>query len=588
MVDDIPSYEQLQLEIEILKKQLIEKKDIEKELAKTRILMQAAFDQSPVPMVVVTYPNFTFKIINKAMEGFVLANAADYLNRTPRESPLTWKDCMPDGTPHPPGTELQLPMAMKGITTQNKESLIIRHDGTQVWGLASAAPIYDNDDQLIGAIYAATDITDRKKTEQILAENRALLKEQNEEYESLNEELREANEQLEKAKEKAEESDRLKTAFLQNISHEIRTPMNAIIGFTEFIENPDLSEEKRKNFTSIIRNSTHQLLAIVNDILTISALETNQVSIKLDKVCVNAIILELLAIFEPQASQQNISIYAQKPLTDEQSEIYTDKTKITQILTNLISNAFKFTHEGFIEFGYNISLETKHASSLTKLQFYVKDTGIGIDPSLHDKIFEHFHQADISVTKKYGGTGLGLAISKGFVDILGGEIWIESELKNNSEGKIGGTKVYFTIPYKPVKEINNSEISNQKHEIPKTILVAEDEEYNYLLIEELLLDLNIKLIHCKNGEETITVCESNTTIDLILMDIKMPQMDGFTAAKIIKEFRPELPIIGQSAYALEHEIQLYSTIFDDYITKPINADLLIQKISKYCEIGSKK
>ncbi len=371
------------------------------------------------------------------------------------------------------------------------------------------------------------------------------------------------------AKEKAEESDRLKSAFLQNLSHEIRTPLNAICGFSGLLNKPDLSAEKRNSFVSIIQNSSNQLLAIVSDVLTISSLETRQEKLNIEKVSLNNIILDLLTIFKQQAVNQNISLYAKQQLNNEQSEIFTDKTKITQILSNLISNALKFTHKGFIEFGY----ELKNC----ELEFYVKDSGIGIQANVQQKIFERFNQADTTISKKYGGTGLGLAISKGFIELLEGKIWVDSEVNK-------GSSFYFTIPYKPVNEhitTTNLKQKNNSH----TILVAEDEEYNYLFIEELLIDFDYKLIHAKNGQEAIEIFKtSGQEISLILMDIKMPIIDGHTAARIIKKLKPELPIIAQSAYALEQERAKFEGIFDDYLTKPIQNDLLIEIISKYLNI----
>ncbi|MDA3912008.1 MAG: PAS domain S-box protein [Bacteroidales bacterium] len=373
---------------------------------------------------------------------------------------------------------------------------------------------------------------------------------------------------LKQAKEKAEESDRLKTAFLQNMSHEIRTPLNAISGFSGILNKPEFSEEKRSSFISIIQNSSEQLISIISDILTISSLETKQEKICNDKVCVNNIIIDLLSIFKPQAHNQNISLYAKQQLSDNQAEIYTDKTKITQILSNLISNALKFTHEGFIEFGYKLK---EH-----ELEFYVKDSGIGIKPEFHEEIFGRFHQATSSINKLYGGTGLGLSISKGFTDLLGGKIWVQSELEK-------GSTFYFTIPYKPVNEIDKTISPIIQSGKFRTVLVAEDEEFNFLYIEALLIRMNLKLIHAKDGKETVEIFKANTNIDLILMDIKMPIMNGHEAAKIIKELNPDFPIIAQSAYALEHEIEKYSGVFDDYLTKPIKENDLKQKVMKYIE-----
>ena len=279
-----------------------------------------------------------------------------------------------------------------------------------IWITYYFVPILE-DNNIVGVLACIEDITEKNKKE----------------------------EELRKAKEKAEENDRLKSAFLQNLSHEIRTPLNAISGFSGMLNKPELSEEKRKSFISIIQNNSNQLVSIVSDILTISALETKQEKINIDKVCINNIIIDLLSTFKQEAEDRNISLNGKQQLSNKQSEIYTDKTKINQILSNLISNALKFTHQGSIEFGYILKYK--------ELEFYVKDTGIGIKPEFHKKIFERFGQADKSLNKIYGGTGLGLAISKAFVELLGGKIWVQSEPEN-------GSSFYFTIPYKPINETN--------------------------------------------------------------------------------------------------------------------------------------
>ncbi|MBP1671631.1 MAG: hybrid sensor histidine kinase/response regulator [Bacteroidetes bacterium] len=241
------------------------------------------------------------------------------------------------------------------------------------------------------------------------------------------------------AKEKAQEGDRLKTAFLHNLSHEIRTPLNAICGFADFLSEPSVTENERKSYISIIQKSSTQLLSIITDILTISFLDTMQERVKNDKVCINEVIRELNTIFSSRASNAGLLLHTKTPLDDAQSEIYTDRTKITQILTNLLNNALRFTSDGFIEFGY------RHKEN--NLEFFVKDSGIGIKPEFHKKIFERFTQAEISISEKYGGTGLGLAISKSFTELLGGKIWLESE-----PGK--GSVFYFTIPIKlPLEKI---------------------------------------------------------------------------------------------------------------------------------------
>lgn len=365
---------------------------------------------------------------------------------------------------------------------------------------------------------------------------------------------------LEIAKNKAVESDRLKTAFLQNVSHEIRTPLNAICGFSDMLIDDTFSVEKRRSFVSIIQNSSQKLLEIVTDILTISALETNQEKVKIEEVDINEMLIELLAKYKVATSNHNISLYSKQGLTNKDAKIFTDKEKLLRVFNNLLSNAVKFTSIGTIEFGYELKNK--------ELLFYVKDSGIGIKPEYQDLIFERFRQADKTIQQDYGGTGLGLAISKGYVELLGGKLTLESELDN-------GTTFYFSIPYKPVNIIDD----NKKDK--KTVLIAEDEEFNFLFLEELLLELDVKIIHAKNGEEAVEIFNKNRNIDLVLMDIKMPKMDGYTATKLIKEKNPNMPIIAQTAYALNQEIERYGDVFDDYLSKPIKAQQLFQKVQNY-------
>jgi PAS domain S-box-containing protein len=411
-------------------------------------------------------------------------------------------------------------------------------DGEYRWIRDFGRPFYDIDNTFLGYIGSCYDITENKEKEDLLI----------------------------RAKEKAEESDRLKTAFLQNLSHEIRTPLNSISGFAGLLNKPDLSKEKVKSFVSVIQENSDQLIAIVTDILTIASIETGQEKLYITKVSVNEMIIDLLAKYKKQSKSQNVALYAKRNLTDKASYIYTDKMKLEQILNNLLGNAFKFTQKGKIELGYLLNGD--------ELEFYVKDSGIGIEPEQHIKIFERFRQADKPSNQNYEGTGLGLAISKAFVELLGGKIWLKSKVGS-------GSVFYFTIPYKPVTETSSASETFKAKQHIKTLLIAEDEEFNYLFIEELLHNLNYKLIHAKDGREAVEYCRENSEIDLILMDIKMPDVDGYQAAKEIKAFRPDLPIIAQSAYAMQHEIEKYGDIFDDYLTKPIDEELLIEKVNAF-------
>ncbi len=377
--------------------------------------------------------------------------------------------------------------------------------------------------------------------------------------------------ELTKAKEKAEEANRLKTEFLNNMSHEVRTPMNGIIGFSEMLENRDITEEQRNFYAKIIQNSSLQLLRIIDDILEISTIETRQLSINEGPFFLNDLIMELFAVFNLKSKDRNIPLYIKKGLRDDQSEIISDESKLKKILDNLIENALKFTFSGFVEFGYYIEEN--------KLKIYVTDTGIGISPENFELIFDRFSQEEKEISRKQGGLGLGLSISLENAKLLGGDITVKSE-----KGK--GSTFLVTIPFKPV-HADNININNHinKEEDEYVILIAEDEEVNYLYLEALFhrkATKNFKLIHTKNGKETVDICKTNKNIDMILMDIKMPEMNGFEATEIIKSECPDMPIIAQTAYSTEADRKLaFKHGCDGYISKPLNPQKLFGLVNKY-------
>ncbi len=377
--------------------------------------------------------------------------------------------------------------------------------------------------------------------------------------------------QLVKAKEKAEEGERLMTAFLQNISHEIRTPLNAIMGFSGLLTEDELTSDKRNDFVSIILKSSNQLLNIVNDILTISSIETRQVKQNLTKSNVNQLIDILFAAFKEEADYNGLELKYHKGLTDNSAEVYTDTIKLHRILSSLISNALKFTKTGNVTFGYDL----KSGEEWECLLFFVRDTGVGIEKDRQQIIFEKFRKIDNKIGILNRGIGLGLSIAKAFTDIMGGRIWVQSE---PGEGAV----FYLEIPYKPIYEGKTME--NKNVENTSLILVAEDEEYNYLYLDELLNKLGLNHIQAKDGKAAIDICRENKNVSLVLMDIKMPVIDGYSAAQKIKEFSPKIPIIAQSAYALEHEREKFRDVFDDYLAKPINKEIFLMTLRKFIDI----
>jgi hypothetical protein len=427
-----------------------------------------------------------------------------------------------------------------------------------------------------GILTSGEDITERKQAEEQLIELNKKLQEQNEqivsqneEYETLNEELNQKNRELEVAREKAEESDRLKSAFLANMSHEIRTPMNGIMGFADLLRNPKLDGSKKEHYVTMIRNSGQRMLEIINNLLDIAKIESGQIEVENSVTSVNDVMEELLAFFSPEAENKGLQLKQTNALSHSDALIITDSTKLTQVLSNLIKNALKYTNEGSVEFGY------KQENGI--LKFYVTDTGIGIPPDLQDKMFERFRQEELSVTREYEGAGLGLSITKAYVEMLGGTIWMESTPRE-------GSTFYFTLPYsKPgVKDYKSPRAMVGKDDtLPEglTVLVAEDDKTSLLLIEEIIEENSIDIITASNGKEAVERVKANNDIDMVLMDLKMPEMDGYQATKQIKEIKPNILVIAQTAFASNSDRKkALEAGCDEYISKPISRGELVRAV----------
>jgi PAS domain S-box-containing protein len=381
--------------------------------------------------------------------------------------------------------------------------------------------------------------------------------------------------ELLQAKTKAEESDKLKTAFLANMSHEIRTPMNGILGFAEMLNDDQLSEGNRKKYVEIINNNGKMLMSLIDDVIDFAKIEARQIKILQQEFSLNALLSQVHSSFLSESlrkERKEVKLKIRKSLSNEDCYIQSDPNRVRQILTNLVGNAFKFTKEGVIEFGYNPPKEDM-------LEFFVRDTGIGIPEDKITLIFERFVQADYSRSRKYSGSGLGLAISKGFVELLGGTMWAES--KENV-----GSVFYFTIPYIPAKKKSIEEIESKKPKAEynwegKLFLVAEDDMFSYKLLEGFLKKTGADILHAEDGLQAVDMCKKEKNIDLILMDVQMPEMNGMEATRIIKKMRNDLPIIAQTANAIAEERQrCFEAGFDEFVTKPINISELFIKIDQ--------
>lgn len=375
------------------------------------------------------------------------------------------------------------------------------------------------------------------------------------------------------AKEEAEENNKLKSAFLANMSHEIRTPMNSINGFSELLKNTDQPIDAQKEYVETIYKSSNQLLNIIDNILDISKLEVGQVSLIEKEYDLNQLIKDSLSSFSPDLYLESpIEFKSKMPIKGAESIIKCDAPRLQQVLSNLISNAIKFTPTGFIEVGYELN-------SNGSIQFFVKDTGIGIPQQKQSIIFERFGQAEEGATRNYQGAGLGLPICKGFIELMGGNIWVESEPGN-------GSIFYFTIPYKPVAK-NLQHLKSKPKEANydwkgKKILLVEDESFSQNFMQTILLPYGPKIIYAEDGFKAIEQVTYNPDIDLILMDIRLPRLDGIEATIRIRKNGFSKPILAQTANAMpEDRKKCLDAGCDEFIVKPIARIEFLKIVNNY-------
>lgn len=433
----------------------------------------------------------------------------------------------------------------------DKEYKIIRqHDQEECWVHGLGELQYNDLNQPIKMIGTIQDITERKKNEA----------------------------ELIIAKKKAEESDRLKSAFLANMSHEIRTPMNGIMGFAELLKEPDLSGKEQQEFISIIEQSGTRMLNIINDIIDISKIESGLMEVSISETNINDQMEYIYKFFKPEVDQKGVQILFKNGLPTDKSLLKTDTEKIYAILTNLVKNAIKFTSKGSVEFGYTLKTDKPEHP---ELEFFVKDTGIGIHEEQLHIVFERFRQTNESISRNLEGAGLGLSISKAFVGMLGGRIWVESK-------KGEGSTFYFTIPYNweekdsdTIEEVIPTEDVDTKIKKLK-IVIAEDDEISAKLLRKSIQSFAKEIIRTKTGVETLEFCRNHPDIDMILMDIQMPEMNGYETTHEIRKFNKEVIIIAQTANALtEDKVKTMEFGCNNYISKPIKKEELNTLIQHY-------
>ena len=427
------------------------------------------------------------------------------------------------------------------------EYRIIRKDGKMIYIGANTSQIRNSEGEIIALVGTAQDITQHKEAAQALIA----------------------------AKEKAEESDRLKSAFLTNMSHEIRTPMNGILGFTELLKEPQLTGDTKKKYIQVIEKSGNRMLNTINDIIDISRIEAGEVRVTKTEVSVNKILEEQFNFFQREAKSKGLELNYNPSLKESESRIITDPHKLDSILTNLLKNAIKYTETGQITMGCSIVDEENGKF----MEFYVKDTGIGIPANRVEAIFNRFEQADIGDTRAFEGSGLGLAISKSYVEMIGGMIEVTSK-----EGS--GSTFSFCIPYNKKNSAEDDADKNNDKEPDASlnnlsVIIAEDDETSSMFLKTILEDHVKHLTLTTTGKETIKLLHNNPDTDIILMDIRMPDMNGYDATCEIRKFNKNVIIIAQTAYGMSGDKEkALEAGCDDYVAKPIRKDKLFKKIQE--------
>ena len=500
-------------------------------------VLSSAINNSPVS-VVITNPQGDIEYVNPKFTEVTGYTAEEAIGQNPR---ILKSGNLPDSLYKNMWETITKGEVWRGEFENKKKN------GEIFWELASITGIRNEKEEIAYYVAIKEDITERKKTEL----------------------------ELIRAKEKAEESDRLKTAFLANMSHEIRTPLNAIIGFTEMLRADSLDPGLREEYFDIINQSSQALLKLIDDIIDVAKIEAGHIRIIPHKVDITALLKELYVIIKRDisVSDKEVEVILKMPW-DGEFLINVDSFRLKQVFLNMLNNAVKFTERGEIAFGYRLK-------GNTIIEFFVRDTGIGIPADQHKVIFDRFRQADGSSTRKYGGTGLGLWVSRNLVELMGGTIRVESE-----PGR--GSTFFVELPLGKDVDIPDSskEVPDERQTITdwrdKKILIAEDNDSNYEYLKAVLSVKKAVLVRAYDGKEALDLLRDHQDVDLVLMDIQMPVLNGYEATRLIKKFKPDIPVIAQTAYAMsEDRERIIKAGCDEYIAKPIQPRKLLSLIEKF-------
>jgi PAS domain S-box-containing protein len=457
---------------------------------------------------------------------------------------------------------------------QVSEAQLLHADKTYHDVIFNKSFFSSQDEKQTGLVGIIIDVTERKEFESKIKSQNEEFQQLNQKYTERNTELKSLNKELIVAKEKAIENDRLKSVFLANMSHEIRTPLNGILGFSELLRDSDITNENKIKYIDIIKNRGNLLLKIINDIIDISKLDSGETKLKEINASLNDIMNDIYKYYYAKKNEEgktDINFRVFKEFNDGNDNVNIDPIKLQQVLTNLIENAFKFTNNGLVDFGYEVKDN--------KLKFFVKDTGKGIPNENMNMIFERFRQEDETPTRKYGGAGLGLTIAKAYVELMNGKIRVESEPKK-------GTTFYFSLPYQKIDNApaeQKTVIETQTYDwSEKSILIVEDDYASYEYLRNVLSKTKVEFYWVDSGKKAIEMFLVKSNIDLVLMDIQLPDIDGYYATKEIKSIYPDVHIIAQTAHAFpEDKNKCLQAGCDEFITKPINKKKLLALIDGF-------